>query len=61
MRKTVKYETPEIEITRFELETKIMNNIVIPGGGSGEDGNDTLVPGDKFDSDTDPDLDIPGF
>lgn len=46
MRKTMKYETPEIEITRFELDTNIMN-VIIPGGSSGEDGDLVPVPGES--------------
>lgn len=37
MKKTMKYETPEIEFTRFEVATKLMINddndqeVIIPG------------------------------
>lgn len=43
MKKTMKYETPEIEITRFEVETRLMT-VVMPGGGSDNDREDPTVP-----------------
>lgn len=47
MKKVMRYETPEIEVTRFELTNKIMT--VVPGGSSGEDGNTTNVS-EEFES-----------
>lgn len=44
--KIMKYESPEIEVTRFNVYTKIMgDNVFIPGGG---DGDSTKVPGDEY-------------
>ena len=57
MKKLMKYETPEFEVTRFEVEAKLMT-VVIPGGGSDNDKEDPTVPiwGDDWFSL--PDLDI---
>lgn len=42
MKKLMKYETPEIEFTRFEVETKLMT-VVFPGSGD-DDREDPTVP-----------------
>lgn len=57
MKKIVRYETPKLVVTRFEVDKRIMNGIVIPPGGG--DGDITFVPGDNPESD--PDLVIPGM
>lgn len=35
----MKYETPEIEITKFEVLRNIMAGGAIPGAGDGDDGD----------------------
>lgn len=47
MKKVTLYETPEIEVTRFEITGRMM---------AGDDGNETLVPGDG--SVSPPDIEI---
>ena len=53
MKKTMKYETPEIEITRFMPEGSMMN-VVFPGGEeTSQDGNVETFTGPGNESATD--------
>lgn len=57
MKKIVNYEAPEIEFTRFEIETQLMS-VILPG--TGDDGEDPTVPigGDDWISVPDLELDF---
>lgn len=48
MKKVMKYETPEIEITRFDVAIAIMNDISIGNGATNEDGDNIPEPGESF-------------
>lgn len=54
MKKIMKYETPEIEFTRFEVDTRIMN-VILPGG---DDGDLVDIPTDSPELSL-PDVEIP--
>lgn len=47
LKEKMKYETPEIVVTRFELNRAVMAGDVYGGGGNGEDGPTIPIEGDE--------------
>lgn len=45
----MKYEAPEIEITRFDVKTRIMDVPILPGDDG--DGDLNPIPSDEYTSD----------